>query len=122
MPTARNLINLKVAVLAGVFLVAGILTIWLLAREPVFPEHKNLAVSVIDAANAGDRDKLIKLFGNPTAADTLIEGNLTRDLTIKKIYTEKEDFFTIEAQNSKISSIRIFMSRLPGGAWLANIP
>lgn len=122
MPTARNLINLKVAVLAGVFLVAGILTIWLLAREPVFPEHKNLAVSVIDAANAVDRDKLIKLIGNPAAADTLIEVNLTRDLTIKKIYTEKEDFFTIEAQNSKISSIRIFMSRLPGGAWLANIP
>ena len=122
MPTARNLINLKVAVLAGVFLVAGILTIWLLAREPVFPEHKNLAVSVIDAANAGDRDKLIKLIGNPAAADTLIEVNLTRDLTITKIYTEKEDFFTIEAQNSKISSIRIFMSRLPGGAWLANIP
>lgn len=42
MPTARNLINLKVAVLAGVALVAGILSIWLMAREPVFSEHKNL--------------------------------------------------------------------------------
>lgn len=122
MPTARNLINLKVAVLAGVVLVAGILTIWLLAREPVFPEHKNLAVSVIDAANAGDRDKLIKIIGNPTAADTLLEGNLTRDLTIENIDSDEEDFFTIEARNSKISSIRIFMSRLPGGAWLANVP
>ena len=122
MPTARNLINLKVAVLAGVVLVAGILTIWLLAREPVFPEHKNLAVSVIDAANAGDRDKLIKIFGNPTAADTLLEGNLTRDLTIENIDSDEEDSFTIEARNSKISSIRIFMSRLPGGAWWANVP
>lgn len=122
MPTARNLINLKVAVLAGVVLVAGILTIWLLAREPVFPEHKNLAVSVIDAANAGDRDKLIKIFGNPTAADTLLEVNLTRDLTIENIESDEEDSFTIEARNSKISSIRIFMSRLPGGAWWANVP
>lgn len=122
MPTARNLINLKVAVLAGVVLVAGILTIWLLAREPVFTEHKNLAVSVIDAANAGDRDKLIKIFGNQTAADTLLEVNLTRDLTIENIDSDEEDSFTIEARNSKISSIRIFMSRLPGGAWLANIP
>ena len=122
MPTARNLINLKVAVLAGVVLVAGILTIWLLAREPVFPEHKNLAVSVIDAANAGDRDKLIKIFGNPTAADTLLEVNLTRDLTIENIDSDEEDFFTIEARNSKISSIKIFMSRQAGGAWLANIP
>ena len=122
MPTARNLIKLKVAVLAGVVLVAGILTIWLLAREPVFPEHKNLAVSVIDAANAGDRDKLIKIFGNPTAADTLLEVNLTRDLTIENIDSDEEDFFTIEARNSKISSIKIFMSRQAGGAWLANIP
>lgn len=122
MHTARNLINLKVAVLAGVVLVAGILTIWLLAREPVFPEHKNLAVSVIDAANAGDRDKLIKIFGNPTAADTLIEDNLTRDLTIENIDSDEEDFFTIEARNSKISSIKIFMSRQAGEAWWANVP
>lgn len=122
MPTARNLINLKVAVLVGVVLVAGILSIWLLAREPVFTEHKNLAASVIDAANAGDRDKLIKIIGNPAAADTLIEDNLTRDLTIVKIDSDGEDFFTIVAQNSKISSIPIFMSRLDGGAWLANIP
>lgn len=122
MPTARNLINLKVAILAGVVLVAGILTIWLLAREPVFPEHKNLAVSVIDAANAGDRDKLIKIFGNPTAADTLLEGNLTRDLTIENIDSDEEDFFTIEARNSKISSIKIFMSRQAGEAWWANVP
>lgn len=122
MPTARNLINLKVAVLAGVVLVAGILTIWLLAREPVFPEHKNLAVSVIDAANAGDRDKLIKIIGNPTAADTLIEDNLTRDLTIENIDSDEEDFFTIEARNSKISSIKIFMSRQAGEAWWANVP
>ena len=122
MPTARNLINLKVAVLAGVVLVAGILTIWLLAREPVFTEHKNLAVSVIDAANAGDRDKLIKIFGNPTAADTLLEVNLTRDLTIENIDSDEEDFFTIEARNSKISSIKIFMSRQAGGAWWANVP
>lgn len=122
MPTAHNLINLKVAVLAGVVLVAGILTIWLLAREPVFPEHKNLAVSVIDAANAGDRDKLIKLIGNPAAADTLLEVNLTRDLTIENIDSDEEDFFTIEARNSKISSIKIFMSRQAGEAWWANVP
>lgn len=79
---------------------AGILSIWLLAREPVFTEHKNLAASV-DAANAGDRDKLIKIIGNPTAADTLIEDNLTRDLTIEKIDSDGEDLFTIVAQNSK---------------------
>ena len=121
MPTARNLINLKVTVLAGVVLVAGILSIWLLAREPVFTEHKNLAASVIDAANTGDRDKLIKIIGNPTAADTLIEDNLTRDLTIEKIDSDGEDFFTIVTQNSKISSISIFMSRQDGGAWWANI-